>query len=171
MIDHAATETALRDSGVEYTSLRNGFYATTAAMQMTGAPKTGELAVPEDGPVDWTTHADLAEAAAVTLIDEGLTGTILNLTGSEAVNMSGIAEIASELTGRQVRRVVVPDDEYRSALIAQGLPEHAADLLLGIFIASRQRRFTLVDPTLARLIGRSPTPLRDVLKKAIPAAS
>ncbi len=84
--------------------------------------------------------------------------------------MAGIAAIASELTGRPIRRVVVPDDEYRAHLIAHGLPEHAADMLLGIFVASRQRRFTLVDPTLARLIGRPPTPLREVLKAAIPPA-
>ena len=52
MVDHAATEVALRDSSVAYTSLRNGFYATTAVMQMTTALESGELAVPEDGPVD-----------------------------------------------------------------------------------------------------------------------
>lgn len=168
MVDHAATETALRDSGVAYTSLRNGFYATTAVMQMTGALETDVLAAPEDGPVDWSTHADLAEATAVALSDEGLEDTILNLTGAEAVDMTGIAAIASELTGRSIRRIVVPDEEYRSGLISQGFPEHAADMVLGIFVASRQRRFTLIDPTLGRLIGRPPTPLQEILKAAIP---
>jgi NAD(P)H dehydrogenase (quinone) len=170
MVDHAATEAALRDSGAAFTSLRNGFYATTAAMQTTNALETSELAAPEDGPVDWTTHADLAEATARSLSDGGLGEPILNLTGSEAVDMAGVAEIASELTGRRIRRVVVPDDEYRAGLLAQGFPEHVANMLLGIFVASRQRRFTLIDPTLARLIGRPPTPLRDVLKAAISTA-
>ena len=170
MVDHAATEAALRDSGVAYTSLRNGFYATTAAYQLAGALETGELAAPEDAPVDWTTHADFAEATAAVLTDRDPAGTILNLTGAEAIDMAGIAEIASGLTGRRIRRVVVPDDEYRAGLISRGLPEHAADMLLGIFVASRQRRFTLVDPTLARLIGRPPTPLRDVLKAAVSPA-
>ena len=82
--------------------------------------------------------------------------------------MAGIAEIASELTGRRIQRVVVSDDEYRASLLARDLPEHAADMVLGIFVASRQRRFTLIDPTLARLIGRPPTPLRDVLEAEIP---
>jgi hypothetical protein len=61
---------------------------------------------------------------------------------------------------------IVPDEEYRSGLISRGLPEHVADMLLSIFVASRQRRFTLIDPTLARLIGRPPTPLQEVLKAA-----
>ena len=41
---------------------------------------------------------------------------------------------------------------------------------VGLFAASRQGDFARVDPTLARLIGRPPTPLRDVLEAAIPAA-
>ncbi|GAC1359306.1 MAG: hypothetical protein NVSMB38_42910 [Ktedonobacteraceae bacterium] len=43
-------------------------------------------------------------------------------------------------------------------------------MLLGIFHASRQGEFNRVEPTLARLIDRPPTPLRDVLKAAISPA-
>jgi NAD(P)H dehydrogenase (quinone) len=64
MADHAATEAALRDSGVAFTSLRNGFYAGTALQLLGAALETGELAAPADGPVSWTSHPDLAEAAA-----------------------------------------------------------------------------------------------------------
>jgi len=32
MVDHAASEAALRDSGVAFTALRNGFYAASALM-------------------------------------------------------------------------------------------------------------------------------------------
>ncbi len=65
MVDHAATEAALQDAGVPFTALRNGFYADSAAYLLGAALQTGELAVPEDGPVAWTTPADLAEAAAI----------------------------------------------------------------------------------------------------------
>lgn len=170
MRDHAATEAALRDSGVAFTSLRNGFYASSAAFLLGDAPKTGELVAPEDGPIDWTTHGDLAEATAAVLTDEGLDSETLYLTGSEAVDTVGIAAIASELSGRPIRRVVVPDDEHRAALVARGVPEHAADIFVGLFAASRQGRFERVEPTLARLVGRPPTPLRDVLKEAISSA-
>jgi len=55
MVDHAATEAALRDAGVAYTSLRNGFYAQTAAFLVRNALETGELRAPQDGPIDYTT--------------------------------------------------------------------------------------------------------------------
>ncbi len=63
--DHAATEVALRESGVAFTSLRNGYYASSAAMLLGNAIQTGEAVTPEDGPVSWTAHADLARAAAI----------------------------------------------------------------------------------------------------------
>ena len=84
--------------------------------------------------------------------------------------MAGVAAIASDLTGRPIRRVVLSDAEYRADLIAHGLPEPVAGMLLGLFVASRQGAFAPADPTLARLIGRPPTPLRDVLKAAISPA-
>lgn len=168
MHNHAGTEEALRESGVAFTSLRNGFYASPTPMMMLGnALETGELAAPEDGPVAWTTRADLAEAAAIILTGEGIDGPTPDLTASEAVDAAGIAALASEITGRRIQRVVVPDDEYRAGLVASGTPEPGVDMLLGLFAASRQGEFAPADPTLARLIGREPTPLREILEAAI----
>jgi len=167
MPTHAATETALQESGVAFTALRNGYYAASALMLLGNALKTGELAAPEDGPVAWTAHADLAEAAAVALTEGGLDGITPNLTASEAINLDGIAAIASELADRPIRRVVVPDADYRAGLVARGVPAPTADTLLGLFLAARQGEFAQVDPTLARLIGRAPITLRDVLKTVI----
>lgn len=171
MVDHAATEAALRDSGVAFTALRNGFYADSALMMLGDALKTGVLAAPEDGPVSWTSHPDLAEVAAIALSEEALDGVTPDLTASEAIDLDGIAALASELAHRPIRRVVVPDADYRAGLVAHGLPEERADMLLGIFRASRQGEFARVDPTLARLIDRRPPmPFRDILKAAISPA-
>lgn len=68
---HAATEEHLKQQGVPYTALRNGFYASTLGYYIGAALKTGTLAVPQDGPVSWTAHEDLAEAAAFALTEDG----------------------------------------------------------------------------------------------------
>ncbi|MFD8419904.1 NAD(P)H-binding protein [Streptomyces sp. NPDC059466] len=167
MPDHAATEAVLRDCGVAFTALRNGFYATSAVMLLGAAARTGELVAPEDGPVAWTAHADLAAAAALALTGEGLDGVTPALTGSEALDLAGVAELASRLTGRPVRRVVVSDADYRGGLIAHGLPEPTADLLVGLFAASRQGGFAPADPTLGHLLGRPTIPLAEVLEPAL----
>lgn len=169
MPDHAATEAALQGSGMAFTSLRNGFYATNGIMLMGDALQTGRLIAPQDGPVSWTAHADLAEAAAIALTDEGrLDGLTPPLTASEALDLAGIAAIASELTGRPITRVTVTDEEWRAGLVSHGVPERQADMFLGLFLASRQGEFAPVDPTLERLLGRPPTSLRDVLAASLP---
>lgn len=168
MVDHAATEEALREAGVAFTSLRNGYYANTVLWLLGDALKTGVLAAPEDGPVSWTSHSDLAEIAAMALSEEGmLDGVTPALTALEAIDLTGIAAIASELVQRPIRRVMMPDVEYRAGLVSHGLPEKIADMLMGMFLASRQGEFAQVDPTLARLISRPPVSVQDVLKSAL----
>ncbi|MBA3871021.1 MAG: SDR family oxidoreductase [Anaerolineae bacterium] len=163
MRNHAATEKALQESGLAFTSLRNGYYASSAIWMLGNALETGELSAPEDGPVSWTAHADLAKAAAIALTQGEFEGISPDLTTSEALDLAAVAEIASELTGKTIRRIVVSDDVFRSGLIAHGTPEPVADMVLGIYTASRKGEFTHVDPTLARLIGQPPMTMRDVL--------
>lgn len=105
---------------------------------------------------------------ALALTGDDLDGLIPALTGSDGIDMAGIAEIASELTGRSIRRVVVPDADLRAGVLAAGLPEPVADLSLGMFVVSRRHEFAPADPTLERLIDREPVSLRAVLKDAIP---
>ena len=166
MRDHAATEAALRDSGVPFTALRNGFYTSTIVRLLGGALQTGELIAPEDGPVAWTDHADLAEVTALALAEDGFDGPTPALTGAETTDMTGIAEIATRLSGRPVRRVVVSDADYRAHLVSHGVPEFAAEMLVGMFVASRQGDFAPADPTLARLLDRPTVSVEDVLKAA-----
>jgi uncharacterized protein YbjT (DUF2867 family) len=167
MRDHAATEELLRASGVPFTSLRNGFYASTTLALVGGAVQSGELVAPEDGPVSWTAHADLAEATAITLAEETFDGVTPGLTGGEAIDMAGVAALAAELSGRPIKHVVVPDAEFRAGVVERGVPEFAADMLEDMFAASRRGEFANVDPTLGRVLDRPPTALRDVLKAAL----
>ncbi len=172
MRDHAATEELLRASGVPFTSLRNGFYASTVPLIMGPALETGHIVVPEDAPVAWTTHDDLAEAAALLLAGEGcFEGPTPPLTAAEAVDFDRIAAIATELTGRTITRVTVDADDYRAGLVAQGVPEPAADVFVDIFAGIRAREFAAVDPALGALLGRPPTSLADFLAAEITAGA
>jgi len=110
----------------------------------------------------------LAEAAVVALTEEGrLEGLTAPLTASEALNLTAIAAIASELTGREITRLTVSDEEWGAALISHGVPESRADMFMGLFAASRKGEFAKVDPTLERLLGRLPLSMRDALAARI----
>ncbi|MEZ0091516.1 NAD(P)H-binding protein [Streptacidiphilus sp. EB129] len=167
--DHAATEEVLRASGVPFTSLRNGFYAASAVQFLGHATQGGQVVLPADGPVSWTAHADLADAAAAILADEGcFDGPTPPLTAAQALTFDDVAGIATEVTGRTITRTTVSDGQFREQLVGRGVPAEAADQLLGIFAAGRTGEFAAVDPTLAALLGREPTTLGAVLSEQLP---
>ena len=162
--DHAATEALLESSGVPFVSLRNGFYAESALFQLGGMREIGKIALPEDGPVSWTARADLAEAAASAITRPGLfEGISPPLTSSQVVDFADIAKIATNILGRTVIREAISDEEYRTRLTSHGVPELLADGLGGLYRASRARAFAVLDPTLERLLGRSPTAINEVM--------
>jgi NAD(P)H dehydrogenase (quinone) len=160
---HAATEALLADSGVAWTSLRNGFYAHSLGWLLGPWRETGVIATPADGPVSWTERADEAEAAAVILAGQRPFDGQVTLTASAAVTFDEIAGIAADLTGRDIRRVVVDDEKWVAEQAAAGTPEPMARLLLGFYQAAREGRFAGVDPLLRDLLGRQPRTVRDLL--------
>ncbi|MGZ0152031.1 SDR family oxidoreductase [Kribbella sp. WER1] len=161
---HAATEQDLAGSGVPFTALRNGFYASTPVYLLRSALQNGELVLPEDGPFSWTAHRDLADAAVVAITDPGrLGGVTPALTGPETLDYADVAAIASELTGRKITRVTVPDEEWKQTALGRGMPEFAVELTLGIFQAARRGEFAVVDPALPKLLGRPATTIREFL--------
>lgn len=168
MPDHAATEANLVESGQPFVALRNGFYANFLPNLIRGSVETGRLLAPADGPVSWTTHDDLAEAAAIILADGGiLQGLTPPLTGAEAIDLEGIADLLTSITGQTITRVVLPDEEFESGLVGRGVPAARADMLMGMFRASRSGEFSLTDPALASLLGRPTTAVRSVLEAVV----
>lgn len=167
MLDHAATEDLLRQSGLPWTALRHGFYAASGLALMGDALETHLIEAPADGKVAWTAHADLAETAAIILANGGFDGPTPPLTGSEALDLADLAAMASGLLDGPVRRETITDDGMRAKLAARGVPQPAAAIALGLYVASRNGEFAAVDPTLERLLGRPPIRLRDLIARKL----
>ncbi|MFJ5919100.1 NAD(P)H-binding protein [Streptomyces ardesiacus] len=152
---HVATEAILDDSGVAWTALRNAAYGPLD--QVLGPwQHTGVIAQPQDGPVPYTDRDDIAEATAVILAGDRLGDGPIDLTAPNAVTFDDVAEIASDLTGRPVERIVVDDEQWVADQIAVGVPEQMARLMLTWYQAARAGYFTEASPLLAELLGREP---------------
>lgn len=161
--DHAATEQLLADSGVAWTSLRNGFYAHSLGFMLGPWRDTGVVTVPADGPVSWTSREDSAEAAAVVLLSDGRYDGSITLTAKAAPTFADLATTASELTGRAIRLCIVDADEWVAAQVAAGRPEAVAVFLLGMYLAAEGGYFRGVDPLLGALLDRDPRTVQDLL--------
>ncbi|NHC13258.1 NmrA family NAD(P)-binding protein [Motilibacter deserti] len=168
---HAETERHLTAGGGAFTALRNGFYASTLSHYVGPALQTGRLVAPEDGPVSWTAHADLAEAAVAAVVDDSvLDGVTPALTAPTLLDLAAVARLLSDMTGRTITRVVLDDEEWKAAAVGAGMPEAAADFTLGMFRAARSGEFAVTDPTLERVLGHPAVPVRSTLEALARAA-
>lgn len=166
MHTHAATEAMLAGSGLAWTALRNGFYAESGLDLIGDLFTTGTITAPGDGKVSWTTHDDLAKAAAVVLAHFGrFEGPTPPLTAGKAHDLTDLAGIASAVLGRPVRRETISDEELRSRLSARGVPPAATKIALGLYRASRLDEFAAVDPTLEHLLGRAPVSMCELIAR------
>ncbi|WP_434444049.1 NAD(P)H-binding protein [Lentzea sp. E54] len=163
---HAATEKYLAEQNVAYTALRHGFYTSTLEHYVPAALQSGEFRLPADGPVSWTAHADLVEADVAALTKPGLfDGASPPLTAPGLLDFSDVAGILSEITGRTITRVVMDDEEWKATVIAQGMPEAAAEFTLGMFRAARAGQFAVTDAALENLLGRPVISVRTVIEE------
>ncbi|MGW6929851.1 NAD(P)H-binding protein [Lentzea sp. NPDC054927] len=165
---HAATEKYLAEQNIAYTALRHGFYTSTFEHYVPAALQSGEFRLPADGPVSWTAHADLVVADVAALTKPGLfDGASPPLTAPGLLDFADVASILSELTGRTIARVVVDDEEWKATVIAQGMPDAAAEFTLGMFRAARAGQFAVTHPALEDLMGRPATSARAVLEEIL----
>lgn len=164
--DHAATEAMLATSGLAWTALRHGFYAESAIGMNAHGFASGKLVGPADGKVAWATHEDLAEADARLLAGQEIfEGPTPPLTGSEALDLADLAQMAGTLTKKTITREQISEDMMLQNLEAAGLPAPVKSVILGYYRAAQAGEFATVDPTLSRILGRAPNLMRDVLAR------
>lgn len=165
---HLATEAILGGSGVAWTALRNGAYGPLD--QVLGPwQRTGEIAQPEDGPVPYTDRADIAEATAAVLVGTRSLDGPVTLAAPAAVTFDHLAEIATGLTGRVVKRTVLDDERWVAEQVALGIRQQLARMMLSWYQAARAGYFAESSTLLAELLGREPRTVADRLAAEIEA--
>ena len=167
--DHEATERLLAESGLAWTSLRNGFYAHSLTWFLGDWRETGVVTVPADGPVSWTAREDAAEAAARILLADGAHDGPVTLTAPAAPTFAEVAAIAADVAGRPVETVVLGDDEWIAQQVSAGQPEPMARFMLGMYHAAAGGFFASTDPLLGEILGREPRSVRDLLTAPLEA--
>lgn len=119
--------------------------------------ETGVRGPAASGTFAAATRDDLAEAHAAILTGEGHEGKSYNLSGDPAVSFQDVAKILTELTGRDVPYVPVPDDEYLAILANAGLPEPVRPFALRWIQGMAGGEWSETPGHLEKLIGRKPT--------------
>ena len=168
--DHKATEEAIAASGVPAVLLRNNWYIENYAADVSRAASTGVIAASVgDGRVAGATRADLAEAAAVVLLEDGHVGQVYELGGDTAFGYDELAAAASVVLGREVAYQRLTADEHVAALEGAGLDAGLARFVAGLDEAIGRGVLADADGSLSRLIGRPTTSLVEGLRAVVEA--
>lgn len=158
-VEHRATEALIRESGLAYTLLRNGWYLENYAGAIAGALHAGALVGSADqGRISAAARADYADAAAIVLTSDGHEGQTYELAGDEAFTMAELAAETSRQTGRDLPYNNLPEDAYAEVLKSIGLSPPVAAMLAQSDVGAAQGALFNADRRLSRLIGRPTTP-------------
>ena len=167
-VEHRETEAMLRESGIPFTILRNGWYTENDTAAIGGALAGGAvIGSAGDGRISSATRADYAAAAVAVLTGSGHEGKVYELAGDTAWTKSDLAAEISRQTGKTISYRNLSPADYADALTSFGIPADFARMIAGwdaavadgaVFDDSRQ---------LSTLIGRPTTPLADAVAQAL----
>ncbi|THB85703.1 SDR family oxidoreductase [Pantoea allii] len=167
-IEHRATEALLKDSGIPFALLRNGWYSENYAASIPPAlAHHAFIGAAGEGRIASAARQDYAEAAAEVMTREDQAGKVYELAGDDSYTLAQFAAEIAAQSGEKVDYVNLSQSEFAAALKNAGLPEGLAEMLAdsdagaekgGLFDDSRQ---------LSQLIGRPTTTWQAVIRAAL----
>ncbi len=162
-------EQHLMRTAPRWTILRMNYYAESFAQIAATSLGTGVLPGLGENQVAFVSRDDIAAAAAGILLGEGHDGVIYNATGPAAVDGAARAALLSDIAGQAVQFVALDEAQLRIGMMQAGLRLEHVDALVDIekrFVAGD---FNIVTGDIARLAGRPPGALGDVLMRRLVA--
>ena len=163
--DHYGTEQAIKASGIPYTIFRNGWYQENLFMSLPHAISSGKwYTSAADGRVAHGARDDMAAAIAAGLASGSKESHIYTLTGPQAYTTNEIAALVSEVTGKPLEVIQLPDEALTEGVKAAGLPEDFARIIVSFDVNTRAGRIGEVTDAVEKLSGRTPRTLKQFLE-------
>jgi len=162
---HIQTEAWLKESGIDYTILKNTLYMDfIPAFLGEKVLETGLIYLPAtNGKVGAVLRSEMAEATGNILASSNHTGKIYRFTNHEAFSYQEVAHQLSEITGKKINYISPTTDEYTQALTEHGVPADFIGLFSSFAVAQANGELEIVGSDLEQLLGRKPTSLKTFL--------
>lgn len=163
-------ESKLRQSGLEWTILRNGMYLDPVAEWVPELVEMGRLPYPvKTGRVAYIARDDLARATAAACLDSDHAGQVYELTGPSALSMPELAGSISRVTGRPVRFDSISEAAF-AEVCRQGqefVPEMMIQVLTSLYRAVDNGEFATVTDHVERLTGTPAESVESYLRRKL----
>ena len=162
--EHKATEEYLRDSGVPYVFLRNGWYLENQTEQLAPALEHGAIVgAGGDGRFAAAARKDYADAAVAALTAPDQENKIYELAGDNPYTYTELAAEVSNQYGKPIAYHDLPEKAYAEMLTGFGLPAALAQILADADAGAAKGELDDATHDLSKLIGHSTMALSEAV--------
>jgi NAD(P)H dehydrogenase (quinone) len=166
--EHKETERRIKDSGLPWVLLRNGWYLENHLRGIPMALQFGAImGCAGEGRFSSAARADYADAAAAVMTGPAQAHRALELAGDTSFTLSDLAAAITQHSGKTVRYQNMPEAAYKEALVGADLPEPFAALLATCDTGAAQGALFDDARELSRLIGRPTMTMPAAVKAAL----
>jgi uncharacterized protein YbjT (DUF2867 family) len=159
---HAEIEDQLMSSGLPYTFLRPQSFMQNTLIAAQTVASEGKIYQPfKDGKLGMIDARDIGEVAAKVLTEEGHEGKVYTLTGPTAISFYDVAEVLSEVLGKEVSYVNISLEAARGAMLSRGFPEWRAEVLVEYARAHSQGYSDFTTEDFEQLTGHPSTSYKE----------
>lgn len=163
--DHYQTEDYIKQNGFAYTMMQHSLYSDVIPMFIgEQVLETGVFFPAGEGRVAYASRNDLAEAIAKVALSDEFVNQNLPMTNIENYSYFDVAEILTELSGKEVTYISPTPEVFAETLKGYGLPEPIIQMSLGFAAGIKNNDFDKTYPNLETILGRKPQGLKDYLK-------
>ena len=160
---HWYTEQHIRESGLDFTFLRNNFYLDFVPFF---ASAEGEIRGPAaDGRVAFVARDDAADVAAAVLAESGHEDKTYTLTGGTAFDLYEAARVLTEYTGREVVYIPETEEQAYASRARFGAPDWEVEGWVSSYVAMARGEMEEVTDWVERLCGHPPMTLPELLER------
>jgi uncharacterized protein YbjT (DUF2867 family) len=158
---HGQSEEQIRASGIPFTFLRAHNFMQNILNFTPSIVENGVFRAPlGEAKLSLVDVRDVAEVAVEVMSEEGHASNIYRMTGPDAISFYQVADILSNLTGKQIQYHPISLEEERKYLIRFGMPTWYAEDLLNLYQQFREGRGARIWNDIEKVLGRPATDFR-----------
>jgi len=152
---HVTVERAIADSGIPWTFVRPGMFATNTLRWAADIRTKGEVRMARPGAEATPIHEqDIVAVATKALVESGHEGARYAMTGPESLSQRRQVELIGAALGREIRVVEISDEQALQDLARWSSPEVAERLVSRL--AATDGVTAPLEDTVAQVLGRPP---------------
>jgi NAD(P)H dehydrogenase (quinone) len=164
--EHRRTENYLRESGLAFVMLRNGWYLENYTDQLPMiAQYRAVLGSAQNGLVSAASRRDYAAAAVAVLTQDGHLGATYELGGTP-FTLTELAATISDVLGTHIAYRDLSVADFTGALTAAGLPPEMAAAVADADAGLARGELFTASEDLVKLVGRPATTAREAVQAA-----